>query len=92
MVNLLKKLYYKIKIWWDFLWIRKDEFHKSLNYDPFAAVYMNKEEHNRYLQNLSKRRQTAHERDIINERVIGYAIEDSKKSGENHIVKVEIKT
>ncbi len=67
----LKFFPYKIKriIWnkhimvrWQRLWIRKDEFHPSLNMNPKAMVEMSKEEKRRYLEDLCHRRRVAKKR------------------------------
>ena len=54
----------KIKLWWQRLWVRKDEFHQSLNYDSEIAMYMCECEKARYSRDLVKRRSVAHERDL----------------------------
>jgi hypothetical protein len=51
-------------LWWYKLWVRKDEFHKSLNMDTGAMIVMNDKERNRYIDNLMKRRHIAHVRDM----------------------------
>jgi len=57
------KLTTRIKLFWDRLWIRKDEFHKSLNMDVMAMLDMNEKEQEEYLADLVKRRNIAHDRD-----------------------------
>ncbi len=42
-----------------------DEFHYSLNMDGDALMYMNKEEQEKYYFDLAKRRNAAHETDIV---------------------------
>lgn len=49
---------------WHRLWIRKDEFDKSLNLNVDAMLVMSKKEQERYLNDLAKRRHIAHERDL----------------------------
>ena len=56
-----------ILLWWYRLWIRKDEFHRSLDTDLLAMLAMNKKQKERYLDNLSRRRRIAHERDLDEE-------------------------
>jgi hypothetical protein len=54
----------KIRLAWNCLWIRKDEFHKSLSIDEVAMRKMTPKEKSDYLENLLKRRSAAHYRDI----------------------------
>ena len=54
----------RIRVWWNFLWIRKDEFHNSLNMDGSAMLTMNEKQKERYLSELVKRREIAHERGL----------------------------
>ena len=53
-----------IKLFWYRLWIRKDEFHKSLEYDCMATMYMNEEQEVAYNQDQMRRRNIAHKRDL----------------------------
>lgn len=53
-----------IKLQWDRLWIRQDEFHSSLDMDIFAMIDMSSKERDAYWEDLIKRRQIAHERDF----------------------------
>ncbi|MFA7151239.1 MAG: hypothetical protein WC158_03660, partial [Candidatus Paceibacterota bacterium] len=53
-----------ILLWWNRLWIRKDEFHPSLNSDVEAMMEMTKEEKMAYLKDLMIRRRIAHLRDL----------------------------
>jgi hypothetical protein len=46
-------------LWWYRLWIRRDEFHSSLNMDLDAMLEMNEKEMERYSKDLIKRRLTA---------------------------------
>ena len=55
-----------ILLLWHKLWIRKDEFHKSLDMDPVAMLEMNKKERKKYFADLVKRREEAHQRDLVN--------------------------
>lgn len=52
------------KLWWDRLWIRKDEFHPSLSMDPVMLAEMTPVEREDYLGDLVRRREIAHRRDI----------------------------
>lgn len=53
-----------IKLWWHRLFIRKDEFHECFNMDMEAMWDMTREEQDAYLNNLMRRRQIAHDRDL----------------------------
>lgn len=53
-----------ILLWWHKLWIRKDEFHHSLDMDGLAILEMDKRELKEYRADLVRRRQIAHERDL----------------------------
>jgi len=53
-----------LKLCWYKLWIRKNEFHKSLDIDPNALTEMTREEREEYMNDLVKRRNIAHERDL----------------------------
>jgi hypothetical protein len=52
-----------IKLYWNRLWFRKDEFHDSLDMDYEAMLSMNEEQRQGYIKDLIKRREIAHERD-----------------------------
>lgn len=47
---------------WNILWIREDEFHKSLNMDVSLLLSLNDRHKEIYIINLEKRRRKAHER------------------------------
>ena len=53
-----------VKLQWNRLWIRKDEFHSSLNMDVNAMLEMSQKQRDAYIKDLCKRRQIAHERDF----------------------------
>ena len=53
-----------VKLQWDRLYIRRDEFHNSLNMDVLAMIDMSPEERDVYWEDLIKRRQIAHKRDF----------------------------
>lgn len=53
-----------IKLRWYRLWIRKDEFHPSLSYDPMATRHMSQEQRLAYVKDLNHRRDIARERDL----------------------------
>ena len=63
----LKLLPYRPRIWWDTLWIRKDEFHRSLNMNISAMQRMNNADQKKYVADLARRREIAHERDLEND-------------------------
>ena len=48
---------------WYRLWIRKNEFHRSLDIDVSAVLGMNNKKRKRYMSNLIARRRIAHGRD-----------------------------
>jgi hypothetical protein len=52
------------KLWWDRLWIREDEFHQSLSMDAEMMSEMTPGEQKEYLEDLVKRREIAHQRDM----------------------------
>ena len=49
---------------WYRLFLRKDEFHKSLEFDPFAFYPMSPEKREAYRKDLRRRREIAHRRDL----------------------------
>ncbi len=51
-----------VLLWWNRLWIRKDEFHRSLDLDVEAMFEMNKKEQTRYLADITRRREIAHKK------------------------------
>ncbi|HNW96456.1 MAG TPA: hypothetical protein PLQ44_00155 [Candidatus Paceibacterota bacterium] len=51
------------KFFWYSLWIRKDEFHKSLRLDLETILYGSKKFKQKYMKSLNRRRKIAHERD-----------------------------
>ncbi len=53
-----------LRFWWAKQWVRKDEFHPSLNLDADYASRLSQEERDAYFENVMKRRAIAHERDI----------------------------
>lgn len=55
-----------IKLQFDRLWVRKDEFHSSLNMDAKAMLGMSQKQRSAYTKDLYRRRRIAHERDLIN--------------------------
>jgi len=60
-----RKLYYpwyKIRYFWNSLYIRKDEFHKSLNLDINYYVTLSKDKQVQYIKDLERRRRIAHDR------------------------------
>jgi hypothetical protein len=54
----------EIKNRWNKLYIRKDEFHSSLDLDGEAMGYMNEKEREKYTMDLVRRRNIAHERGL----------------------------
>ena len=60
----IKTLSLRPRLIWNRLWIRNDEFHKSLEIDVKAFSRMNESEREDYLFDLCRRRAIAHNRDI----------------------------
>lgn len=59
----IKRVWYVyIRMSWRRLWIRRDEFHRSLDMDVDAMLYMSKDEQYRYKSDLIWRRSIAHRR------------------------------
>lgn len=54
----------RLRLFWYRLYIRKDEFHCSLNTDSEALMTMNDREKAKYMSDLERRRKIAHEREI----------------------------
>ena len=63
----LKMLKHRPRLLWHKLFIREDEFDKSLDMDGYAMMDMNKEDRKKYLNDLSRRRRIAHEQDMEND-------------------------
>lgn len=57
----------RLRLWWNRLWIRKDEFHSSLSLDIDAYSDMTSEEQGKYMTDLGRRRSRAHEADLVRE-------------------------
>lgn len=53
-----------LKLQWNRLWVREDEFHNSLNMDIEAMLDMSPKQREAYINDLVRRRQIAHERDL----------------------------
>lgn len=53
-----------ILLWWYKLWLRKDEFSRSLDIDIKAMFEMNEKEKAKYIKDLMHRRDLAHERNL----------------------------
>ncbi len=51
-----------IKLYWCRLWIRKDEFHSSLDMDIDAMIGISEEKRNEYINDLARRRHIARAR------------------------------
>ena len=52
----------KLKLWWCRLWVRKDEFHWTLDYGSLNMLYMTKEGMKWHHKDLTRRRDIAHSR------------------------------
>ena len=58
-------MFQKIKNWYWFTFkIKKDEFHKSLDLSHVEMLKLNKEDREKYIMNIVKKRNLAHEMDI----------------------------
>jgi hypothetical protein len=53
-----------LKLWWYRLYIRRDEFHRSLSSDFDAMLVMDRYELEKYFKDLYRRRKIAHKRDL----------------------------
>ena len=60
----LKMLRHRPRLLWNMAWVRRDEFHRSLNMDLFAMLDMNKKDRSAYIMDLVRRREIAHNRDL----------------------------
>lgn len=67
-VKFIANIYYKIKLFWNRLWIRKNEFRKSLEFDIEVFELMDKKEKELYILDLIRRRNIAHNIDIKKEK------------------------
>ena len=63
----VKMLKHRPRLMWHKLFIREDEFDNSLDMDGYAMLDMNKEDRKKYLNDLTRRRRIAHERDMEND-------------------------
>lgn len=57
----------RLRVWWARLWVRRDEFHRSLSLDAEAMSHMCDCERKRYALDLAERRLAAHEADLTRE-------------------------
>jgi hypothetical protein len=65
LTDLRRKIWNKrFKLWWYRLYIRRDEFHRSLNSDFDAMLVMDRYELEKYFNDLYRRRKIAHRRDM----------------------------
>ena len=62
-----RRLRTRARLWWHRLFIRRDEFHHSLNLDYRALMDVTPDERERYHEDLGRRRASAHERDLDRE-------------------------
>ncbi len=53
-----------IKLFWYRLWVRKNALHKSLEFDIMEVMYMDNDQSRYYREDLIRRRNIAHKRDI----------------------------
>ncbi|MFA5767476.1 MAG: hypothetical protein WC919_06125 [Candidatus Paceibacterota bacterium] len=54
----------RLLLWWYRLFIRRNEFHRSLNSDFNAMLVMDSSELKKYFKDLRRRRRIAHKRDL----------------------------
>lgn len=54
----------RLKLFWYRLWIRKDEFHQSLNIDTEVMLTMSNKQRQNYRDDLNRRRNVAHMREF----------------------------
>ena len=54
----------RILLWWHKLWIRKNAFHCSLDFDGEAMIEMNKRERERYFADIVRRKEIAWQREF----------------------------
>lgn len=63
--NLKRRIWNKrLKLWWNRLYFREDEFHSSLDMDVDALSVMDEAEQEKYHNDLCQRRLKAHIRDL----------------------------
>jgi len=62
--DLLHDPFYRVRLWWHRLCVRKDEFHSSLDMDVIAMANMNAIQQEAYTLDLARRRRIAHLRDM----------------------------
>lgn len=55
------------RLWWQFLWVRKNEFHSTLNVNADLADKMCECERRRYSQEIARCRHIAHVLDLERE-------------------------
>jgi len=60
----LSMLRHRPRMFWNKLWVRKDEFHKSLEMDASAMMTMSREDVQKHMDDLVRRRNIAHQRDL----------------------------
>ena len=64
--NIRRRIWNKrLKLWWYRLFVRKDEFHHSLQMDLDALLVMDDDEKQAYLSDLQRRRTIAHRRSLV---------------------------
>lgn len=66
--NFRRKMWNKrLKLWWYRLFVRRDEFHRSLSTDADAMMVMNRQELDKYHADVARRRAIAHRRQLARE-------------------------
>ena len=64
MRQVIRYAFIKLRHFWYSLWIRRNEFYKSLEMDIEYYELLNKTEREEYILDLITRRTIAHERDL----------------------------
>lgn len=72
----------RVRLWWDRLWNRKDEFHRTYNPDSYIMKHMCRCERERYYTDVIRRRMDAHRRDEIRQ---DECCSKNKKSGDTNV-------
>jgi len=63
-IRLRKIMNCRLWLWWDRLWVRRDEFHPSLDTSMILTSGMTHTQVKDYFNDLSRRREIAHRREI----------------------------
>jgi hypothetical protein len=58
-----RRLRIALRLWWNRLWVREDEFHTSLDLDYTAMANMTLEDQSAHQADVIRRREIAHQRE-----------------------------